>query len=147
MKLLPLLLVLPLAVLQCGCSRISTVEREPLIAEETREAYCSAHPDSRYVQHIRDGEIVRGMSGNEVIASWGMPNVYLVSKNGDEEYWIYYVQDPVQNSVMVYSLCFDQDNVLSDWEIDMKRVSDYSLGYLEKSGDGTPQRKVSIEKR
>jgi hypothetical protein len=147
MKLLRLILVVALATPLCGCSGISTVERERLTAVESREEYCQAHPESRHIEQIRNGEIVRGMVGNEVIASWGMPNVYLVSKDGTEEYWIYYVQDPVQHSVMVYSLCFDTDNVLSDWEIDMKRFSNYSLGYIPTSSKEKPEKQVTIDKQ
>lgn len=148
MKLLSLMAVITaLAVLE-GCAGVSNVEREALTAVESREAYASEHPDSRYVEHIRNGEIVRGMIGHEVIASWGMPNVYLISRDGTEEFWIYYVQDPMQNSVMVYSLCFDPDNVLSDWEIDMKRFSDYTLGYHAPTmPEDARRRKISIEKR
>jgi len=147
MKLLTLMIILILTASLSACSGVSMVERERLTAAESREEYCQAHPDSRHVEHIRNGEIVRGMVGNEVIASWGMPNVYLVSKDEIEEYWIYYVQDPMQHSVMVYTLCFDTDNVLSDWEIDMKRFSNYSLGYSEVMRTDARQRKVSIDKK
>lgn len=147
MKLLSLMMIPILTGMLTACSGISLVEREKLTAVESREEYCQAHPDSRHVEHIRNGEIVRGMVGNEVIASWGMPNVYLVSKDEVEEYWIYYVQDPVQRSVMVYTLCFDPDNVLSDWEIDMKRFSNYSLGYNEVNRTDAPVRKISTDRK
>jgi hypothetical protein len=147
MRLLPLTFALILAAFLCSCSCVSTVERERLIPVESREEYCRVHPECRHIEQIRNGEIIRGMIGNEVIASWGMPNVYLVSKDGAEEYWIYYVQEPEQHSVMIYSLCFDEDNVLSDWEIDLKRFQNYSIGYIEPVTQEGRQGKVTTDRK
>ena len=62
----------------------------------------------------------------EVIASWGLPNVYLVSKEEPKEFWIYYVQDKESKSVLIYTLTFS-DIYLEGWDIDQKRFDDYRI--------------------
>jgi hypothetical protein len=129
MKYMPLLFAVTL-IFVSGCSGTSQIEREDFTSSEAREIYIDGHPESIFQENIRRGEIVRGMNEEEVIASWGMPNVYLTSRVKDEERFIYYIQDRGANSVLVYMLDFDMDNILYDWDIDQKRLSSYSLvGY------------------
>lgn len=132
MRYLPLLFAMPLLIFVSGCSCTSHIEREDFTSSEAREIYIEGHPESAFQENIRNGEIVRGMNGDEIIASWGMPNVYLTSSVNDEERFIYYIQDREASSVLVYMLDFDEDNILYDWDIDEKRLSSYSLvGYEE----------------
>ena len=114
MRYLPLLFAIPLLVFLSGCSCTSQVEREDFTSSTAREIYIEGHPESAFQENIRNGEIVRGMNEDEVIASWGMPNVYLTSRVREEERFIYYVQDGSTNSVLVYMLDFDADNILYD---------------------------------
>jgi hypothetical protein len=127
MRYLPLLFAMPLLIFLSGCSCTSQIEREDFTSSEAREIYIEGHPESTFQENIRNGEIVRGMNEDEVIASWGMPNVYLTSRVREEERFIYYIQDRDANSVLVYMLDFDADNILYDWDIDEKRLSSYSL--------------------
>jgi hypothetical protein len=48
---------------------------------------------------------------------------------------------------MIYSLCFDEDNVLSDWEIDLKRFQNYSIGYIEPVTQEGRQGKVTTDRK
>jgi len=127
MRYLPLLFAIPAIFLISGCSCTSQIEREDFTSSDSREIYIDGHPESAFQENIRNGEIVRGMNAEEVIASWGMPNVYLTSRARDEERFIYYIQDSEANSVLVYMLDFDADNILFSWDIDEKRLSSYSL--------------------
>ncbi|HSG27664.1 MAG TPA: hypothetical protein VLA34_04225 [Candidatus Krumholzibacterium sp.] len=111
---------------------MSQVERENLVDVASREDYAVLNPDCRYKENIRNGEIIRGMNSQEVMASWGLPNVYLVSRKRPEEYWVYYVQDPESSSILIYTLTFSEDNSLADWDIDMKRFTDHSVVYNPK---------------
>ncbi len=130
MRYLPLLFAMALLIFVSGCSCNSQIEREDFTSSDAREIFIEGHPESAFQENIRNGEIIRGMNADEVIASWGMPNVYLTSTTRDEERFIYYLQDKGTNSVLVYMLDFDGDNILYDWDINEKRISSYSLvGY------------------
>ncbi|MBN1884598.1 MAG: hypothetical protein JW876_03605 [Candidatus Krumholzibacteriota bacterium] len=107
----------------CGCAGMSTVEREYLTEPASREQYLVDHPGCAFIRHIRNGEIVRGMVFDEVMASWGLPNVYMASEGTPREYWIYYVQGEDTRSILIYTLLF-HDSCLEQWEIDQKRFAD-----------------------
>lgn len=121
MKKLPILLAV-LAVVWSGCTCKSTVERANLVAADAREDYVRLHPDGIFNDLIREGEITHGMSVNEVIASWGMPNVYALSRSSPSEHWIYYIRDRESLSMLIYTLTFENDT-LRVWDIDQKRLT------------------------
>ena len=127
MRYLPLLFAMSLLIFVSGCSCTNQVEREDFTSSDAREIFIEGHPESAFQENIRNGEIIRGMNEDEVIASWGMPNVYLTSRVREEERFIYYIQDKETSSVLVYMLDFDSDNILYDWGIDEKRLSSYGL--------------------
>jgi hypothetical protein len=128
-----------------GCSGISTIERAELTNLESREHFIATNPSSIYCENVRNGEIVQGMNIYEVIASWGLPNVYLVARKEPRENWIYYVQDADTRSILIYTLTFD-DNLLEGWEIDMKRFVDQRVVYDSDLPLRLPARTVSTEK-
>ena len=109
-----------------GCSGVSTVERADLTRLESREHFIELNPNSLFCEYVRNGEIIRGMNIYEVIASWGLPNVYLVSRKDHSENWIYYVEDRDSRSILIYTLIF-RENMLEAWEIDMKRFVDQRI--------------------
>ena len=39
-----------------------------------RQEFFKTHPDGKYNEHIKKGEVVRGMDFLEVLASWGNPD-------------------------------------------------------------------------
>ena len=124
--IVPAMLVL---LIDLGCACSSLVEREAFVDLSAREEYVALNPDCMYNENIRDGEITRGMNGHEVMASWGLPNVYMISRKQAEEYWVYYVDDRASSSILIYTLTFNEDNVLNDWDIDMKRFVGNTLVY------------------
>jgi len=121
-----LLLVSLFALSVLGCACLSTTERIDTTSLESREEYINHHPEGQYNDCIRNGEITKGMNIYEVIASWGLPNVYLVSRKEPTEHWIYYIEDNDTRSVMVYTLAF-RDDMLAEWDIDMKRFIDQRI--------------------
>ncbi len=109
-----------------GCSAISTVERENLVDPQLRADYIENHPTGRFNQNIMKGEITRGMESDEVIASWGFPNVLLVDSESTSQYWVYYTKGADAGSVHIYTLNFDNSNLIN-WDIDIKRFTHFSL--------------------
>jgi hypothetical protein len=128
-----------------GCSGLSTVERAELTNLESREHFISSNPNSIFCENIRNGEIIRGMNIYEVIASWGLPNVYLVLHKRPRENWIYYVQDQDTRSILIYTLTFN-DDLLEGWEIDMKRFVDQRVVYDSDIPLKLPARTISTKK-
>jgi hypothetical protein len=128
MKVRPHIIAALLVVCTIGCSGISTVEQANLTKLESREHFIAMNPNSLFCEYIRNGEIVRGMNIYEVIASWGLPNVYLVSRRDPSENWIYYVEDPDSRSILIYTLTFRED-LLDTWDIDMERFVDQRIVY------------------
>jgi hypothetical protein len=118
-----LMLILSAAALllaSFGCSCVSTVERANLTSPIAREEFVKTHPGCVHNECIKNGEIVRGMCTREVVASWGFPNVYVVTRSSSSEQWVYYVRDRDSLSLLVYTLGFS-DDTLRVWEVDQKR--------------------------
>jgi hypothetical protein len=103
-----------------GCSCVSTAERLNRTPVAYREDYIKLHPDCTHAQSVVNGEIVRGMSSHEVLASWGLPNVYVVTRTSPTEQWIYYLRDRDALTMLIYTLTF-ADDTLQLWGIDQKR--------------------------
>jgi hypothetical protein len=103
-----------------GCSCVSTVERVNRIPAVNREDYVKLHPECDHRNSIVNGEIIPGMSANEVMASWGFPNVYVVTRTSPTEEWIYYLKDRDSLTMLIYTLTF-ADDTLQVWDIDQKR--------------------------
>lgn len=120
MRYLPILFAAILVLGASGCSCVSTVERANFVPTETRSEYISLHPDGAFSECILNGEIVAGMTMQEVAASWGMPNVYVVTRTEPSDQWIYYVKDRESLSTLIYTLAFSSDT-LRGWDIDQKR--------------------------
>jgi len=103
-----------------GCSCVSTIERADLTPASSREEYVRLHPAGVHNACIKNGEIVRGMSAREVIASWGLPNVYIAAKTTPAEQWIFYIKDHDSLSMLIYTLGF-ADDTLQAWDVEQKR--------------------------
>jgi hypothetical protein len=121
MRRLPILFA-ALAMVWSGCSCKSATERADLIAAEAREEYVRIHPDGTFNDLILEGEITHGMSAREVMAAWGLPNVYAVSRSSPAEHWIYFVRDRDALSMLIYTLTFE-DDTLRVWDVDNKRFT------------------------
>ena len=121
-----ILLVVAFILTQLGCTGRAGVEKEYFISPEARQDYVIENPEGRFNENIENGEITRGMGYKDVIASWGLPNVYLHSTKAPREFWFYYVEDVNSASVLIYTLCFEED-ILGDWDIDIKRFDGQGL--------------------
>jgi len=120
MRLVLILSAMALLATTYGCSCVSTIERADLTAAASRDEYVRLHPDGLHNGCIKNGEIVRGMSAREVIASWGLPNVYIAAKTTPAEQWIFYIKDHDSLSMLIYTLGF-MDDTLQAWDIEQKR--------------------------
>ena len=120
MKSVMILCVCVVLAASLGCSCVSTVERANRTSIACREDFVKLHPDCAYNESILQGEIVRGMSSHEVLASWGLPNVYVVTRTSPSEQWIYYLRDRDSLTMLIYSLTF-ADDTLQVWDVDQKR--------------------------
>lgn len=120
MRFMLILSAVALLATSYGCSCVSTVERANLTPAVVRTEYIRLHPDGAHNDCIRNGEIVRGMSAHEVVASWGLPNVYVLTRTSPGEQWIYYIKDRDSLAMLVYTLGF-ADDTLRVWNIDQKR--------------------------
>lgn len=120
MRFMLILSAVALLATSYGCSCVSTVERATLTPPAARAEYIRYHPDGAHNDCIRNGEIMRGMSAHEVVASWGLPNVYVLTRRSPSEQWIYYIKDRDSLAMLVYTLGF-ADDTLRVWNIDQKR--------------------------
>lgn len=146
MRFTSFLLVTILVFLCLGCSGMSNIERESLTKPEAREDYILKHPEGKHNECIRNGEIIRGMDIYEVIASWGLPNVYLAPKEEPWEYWIYYIQHDDSRVVLVYTLTFG-DDLLKDWSIDQKRFVHNRIASEMTAREDTPAMPRPVKKK
>ncbi len=143
-KSVSLILIILIAA---GCSSISNVERADLTDNSTRQEYVNDHPEGLHNKNIVDGEITVGMNVYEVIASWGLPNVYMISSSNDKEFWVYYIAEESINGITVYTLSFE-DQMLEGWDIDIKRFSGESMGLRQGVPSGlTVENPTKIKKR
>ncbi len=120
MKMAMILCVCVALVASIGCSCVSTVERVNRTPVASREDYVKLNPDCDHGESIVNGEIVRGMNSREVLASWGLPNVYIVTRTSPAEQWIYYLKDRDSLTMLIYTLTF-ADDTLQVWDVDQKR--------------------------
>ncbi len=120
MKMIIILCGCALLAAFIGCSCVSTVERANRTPMACREDFVKLHPGCVHGESIVNGEIVRGMSSNEVLASWGLPSVYVVTKMSPLEQWIYYLKDRESLTMLIYTLTF-ADDTLQVWDVDQKR--------------------------
>jgi hypothetical protein len=120
MKAIMIVCACAMLAVSFGCSCVSTVERANRTPAACREDYVRVHPDCAHGESIVNGEIVRGMSAHEVIASWGFPNVYVVTRTSPTEQWVYYLKDRDSLTMLIYTLTF-ADDTLRVWDVDQKR--------------------------
>jgi hypothetical protein len=120
MKWILILCVCGVLAASFGCSCVSTVERANRTPVACREDYVKLHPECDHGESIVNGEIVRGMNSHEVLASWGLPSVYVVTRKSPTEQWIYYLKDRDSLTMLIYTLTF-ADDTLQVWDVDQKR--------------------------
>jgi hypothetical protein len=102
------------AALLAGCATAPPQRDATDSIRELRDDYFRTFPEGPNNGHIARGEVVRGMSLFEVLASWGIPDARTVSAEGDKERWIYVLQDDLSLDWIGYEYEF-KGNALIDW--------------------------------
>ena len=109
-----------------GCVTTLPYRSETPAIRELRDDYFRTCPEGPHNDRISRGEIVRGMSLFEVLASWGIPDARVVATEGNEERWIYVLLDDLSLDWICYEYEF-QGNALMDWTSTRKVSNGLSL--------------------
>jgi hypothetical protein len=123
-----------LAALVAGV--LSSCAHAPPALEETegvpsiRADYLRNHPAGQYNEFIRRGEVVRGMTYLEVLASWGYPEARLRVPKRGLEYWRYLARDDVSGDWIQYTFVFE-DNALLEWEMTRHHSKGRAMAHIE----------------
>ena len=99
-----------------GCASSPPSRTETPAIRELRADYMRTFPQGRYNDHIERGEVVKGMSLFEVLASWGIPDARVVAPDENRERWMYVLMDDASMDWVRYDYLFN-GNVLLDWEV------------------------------
>ncbi len=110
-------LVALVGIVAASCSHAPRLATAPAMRDDFRVEYLRNNPDGKHNRHIKNGEITRGMSVIEVLASWGLPNVKRTGKVERNEYWTYYSHDKHTDTYTSYALVF-QTRILARWVIE-----------------------------
>ena len=116
LKMLPVLLTL-LAV-SCSYTPRMPADQETDYIKMLRAEFFRTHPDGQYNEHIKKGEVVRGMDFLEVLASWGNPDARSKPEE-DVEHWTYLEVDEDSKDSVKYTFIFKK-NALFDWDIERR---------------------------
>jgi hypothetical protein len=114
-----------LAVGSAGCASAPPPRTETPAIAELRADYLKEFPDGPNNDHVRRGEIVKGMSLYEVLASWGVPDRRLATDNGHER-WVYVLLDDLSMDWVAYEYDF-RNNALVDWSTTRSNSNGFSL--------------------
>jgi hypothetical protein len=107
------LAITTLALCAGGCATAPPSRTETPAISELRADYFKEFPNSPNNDHVRRGEIVKGMSLYEVLASWGIPDRRLATADGHER-WVYVIQDDLSMDWVAYEYDF-RNNAVVDW--------------------------------
>lgn len=133
-------------LLLSACAHAPRAPEPSPALQSIRDKYLAENPDGTFNEQIRRGEIGKGMSMTEVMASWGAP----VDRRADEnhlaeESWFYVDRDPYSHDFMMYEIAFESRTV-QRWYIMRGTVASGGVfdsgaaGYLSYGdrGSGTP---------
>ena len=109
-----------------ACATTAPSRPETPAIRELRADYLRAFPEGRFNDHIQRGEVVKGMSLYEVLASWGIPDAREVATQDNRERWVYVVVDDASLDWIRYDYLFN-GNVLLDWEVTRNVANGLSL--------------------
>lgn len=113
------------AALTAGCATAPPARTETPAIAELRDDYMKEFPDGPHNDHIRRGEVVKGMTLYEVLASWGIPDRRLVSDSGHER-WVYVLLDDLSMDWVCYEYDF-RNNALVDWSTARSNANGFKL--------------------
>ena len=109
---------LPILVLVAiGCSsQLQMVKQDETgYLLKLRQEYFAAHPDGEFNEHIRNGEVVKGMDYLAVLVSWGHPDRRAIQTDVTER-WTYKELDEDSKDWIEYEFTFRND-LLTDWSL------------------------------
>ena len=114
-----------LATGAAGCATMPPSRTETPAISQLREDYFREFPNGPNNDHVRRGEIVKGMTLYEVLASWGIPDRRLATDTGHER-WVYVLLDDLSMDWVVYEYDF-RNNALADWTTTRSNQNGFSL--------------------
>lgn len=114
-----------LAVGIAGCASVPPTRTETPAIRDLRADYLKEFPNAPHNDHILRGEVVKGMSLYEVLASWGVPDRRLVSDAGKER-WVYVLLDDASMDWVCYEYDF-RNNALVDWTTSRSNANGFGL--------------------
>ena len=97
-----------------ACATAPPRRTETTAIRQIREEYLRTYPEGPHNAEINRGEIVKGMSLYEVLASWGIPDLRRVSSERDREEWTYVLLDDNAVDWVSYD-CVFHGNQLVEW--------------------------------
>ncbi len=113
------------AALTAGCASAPPARTETRAIAEIRDDYMKEFPEGPHNDHIRRGEVVKGMTLYEVLASWGIPDRRLVSDSGRER-WVYVLLDDLSMDWVCYEYDF-RNNALVEWTTARSNANGFKL--------------------
>jgi hypothetical protein len=99
-----------------SCTHLPRSYNESKAVQQMRQDYITLNPEGKFNDHIKRGEVVKGMGFMAVLASWGLPNVRRIPAESSFEYWTYYTEDKASGQFTVYELVF-KDETLYGWNV------------------------------
>ena len=120
-----------------ACAVAPPSRTETASIRQIREDYLHAYPEGRFNDHIQRGEVVKGMSLFEVLASWGIPDGRAVKPDENRERWIYVLVDDKNLDWVRYDFVF-RSNELTEWEKTTNVASGAALNMPDKATGPLP---------
>jgi len=102
--------------LAASCAYSPRVLDEDAAVLSIRTDYLKSNPDGIYNDYIRRGEVVKGMTYVEVLASWGFPASRLRVPERNLEYWRYVARDDVSLDWAQYTFVFEGPSLI-EWQM------------------------------
>lgn len=132
----PTRVLLATILLALAASLVASCAHAPRVPEESdnvlsiRHDYLRSNPQGRYNEFIRRGEVVKGMTYVEVLASWGFPESRLRIPTRDLEYWRYVTRDAASRDWIQYTFVFE-GNALFEWEMIRHQSKGRAMAQIE----------------
>lgn len=120
-----------LAACAAGCASAPPPRAETAAIHELREDFLKEFPDGPNNDHVVRGEVVKGMTLFEVLASWGVPDRRLVTDGGHER-WVYVLLDDLSMDWVVYEYDF-RNNALVDWATTRSNANGFTLNSADQN--------------
>jgi len=117
-----------------GCATTPPSRSATPAIYELRDDYFRSFPEGPHNDRIKRGEVVKGMSLFEVLASWGVPDARVVKEDGNSERWIYVLQDDLSLDWVCYDYEF-AGNSLVDWTTSRNVANGLPLDVPEQRRD------------